>query len=982
MFEPSQQPRIFGLPPGVDFPQALISGLSDRMTGTPPEAMASVHVIVNTRRMARRIRSLFDEGPALLLPRVSLVTDLTADKGLHDVPPAVSPLRRRLELTQLISGLLEQQPDLAPRSSLYDLADSLASLMDEMHGEGVSPDVIEALDITDQSGHWARTLAFLNIVRQVFATGDDLPDAEERQRLIITRLIAQWEVAPPKTPVILAGSTGSRGSTAMLMQAIARLPQGAVVLPGFDFEMTGDAWPALHNTVEGAMPGEDHPQYRFHRLLTELNLTRDDIEAWHNTAPPNPARNKLISLALRPVPVTDQWLRDGPDLGPLAPATDAMTLLEAPSTRIEALTIAMRLRQAAEDGQIAALITPDRTLTRQVSAALDRWDIRPDDSAGRPLHLSPPGRFLRHVGDLMRQRLTAEHLLTVLKHPLAHSGGNRGAHLRLTRELELYLRHKGVPYPQAEDLQTWAASQKDAFGQPWADWVCACLMGKHQPDEAALIDQITRHLELAERIGDGAAPERQNELWKDTAGRAAHEVVQTLIEQAPHGGEIDTFDYTSLFHSILSREEVRNPDEPHPHILIWGTLEARVQGADLVILAGLNEGSWPGIPSPDPWLNRALRHQAGLLLPERRIGLSAHDFQQAVAAREVWLTRSIRSDDAETVASRWINRLTNLLAGLPDQGGKDALEAMISRGNLWMQKAAALETPPTIKPAPRPSPCPPTSARPKQLSVTEIKRLIRDPYAIYAKHVLRLRPLNPLMRAPDALLRGIVLHGVLEDFIRDSTRDPQLCTRDYLMQKTVSVLAQNVPWAETRATWLARLERVADWFVETEHARRKIAHPTAFEARGQTQIPDLGFTLTATADRIDMDATGALHIYDYKTGAAPSREQQKHFDKQLLLEAVIAERSGFGRIDPADVTQAVFIGLSAAMKEVPAPLDEEPPAKVWAEFETLIRAYLEPSTGYTARRVMHSKSDFSEYDQLSRFGEWDITAAPAKEVLK
>ena len=781
--------------------------------------------------------------------------------------------------------------------------------------------------------------------------------------------------------MILAGSTGSRGSTAMLMQAVARLPQGAVVLPGFDFDMPPEAWEALQGD-DGALPIEDHPQYRFHKLLSELGLSRSDVAEWHATPAPNPARNRLISLALRPVPVTDQWLRDGPALGDLAPATDKITLVEAPSTRIEALTIAMRLREAAENGTTAALITPDRTLTRQVTAALDRWNILPDDSAGRPLHLSPPGRFLRHVAALMRARLTAEHLLTLLKHPLTHSGGKRGTHLRLTRELELHLRRKGVPFPEADDLTAWAEAEKDPFAQPWAEWLCACLTGQHQPGPAPLTNQVARHLALAEQIADGAAPERQSELWKDTAGRKAEDTVLALQEQAPHGGEIDAQDYASLFHSVLSREEVRNPDDPHPHILIWGTLEARVQGADLVILAGLNEGSWPGIPAPDPWLNRALRHQAGLLLPERRIGLSAHDFQQAVAAPEVWLTRSVRSDDAETVAARWINRLTNLLDGLPEQGGKTALEKMRERGEQWMQRAAALETPDPIDPAKRPAPRPPAEARPRQLSVTEIKRLIRDPYAIYAKHVLKLRPLDPLMRAPDALLRGIVLHGVLEEFIRETANAPELCTRARLMEKTVSILAENVPWAESRATWLARLERVADWFVETELDRRKLALPTAFETKGSASITDLGFTLTAEADRIDIDATGALHIYDYKTGAAPTAKEQTHFDKQLLLEAAIAERSGFGDLDPSQVARAVFISLSSTMKQVAAPLDKEPTEKVWAEFEALIRAYLDPAKGYTARRAMFSKSDHSDYDQLSRFGEWDITDDPALEVLE
>ena len=978
MFDPSDQPRVFGLPPGVDFPKALVDGLLGRYIDAPPQALARVQLIVNTKRMARRIRALFDSGPARLLPQIGLITDLGEHWDLAHIPDPVPPLRRRLELVQLISTLLDHQPDLAPRSAIFDLADSLASLMDEMHGEGVSPDVISSLDITDQSGHWARVTTFLGIVRHYFEAEQDHPDVETRQRLVIEHVVKRWQVNPPDHPIIIAGSTGSRGATQLLMQSVAKLPQGAIILPGFDFDMPDDVWGAL----DDAMLSEDHPQYRFHRFASALGMTRSDVKQWTQTQPANPARNKVISLALRPAPVTDQWLQDGPHLQDITAAMQDITLVEAPSTRIEALTIAMRLRRAAQEGKTAALITPDRMITRQVTAALDRWNILPDDSAGVPLHLSPQGRFLSHVAGLFRQRLTAEALLTLLKHPLTHSGSDRGPHLRLTRELELHLRRYGPPYPDADGLTNWAEAQKDAFAPQWADWICRCFINREDPAERLLTQRITNHITLAEQIAQGCRSIGTGKLWSEGAGRDARTATADLAEQAVFGGVLNAMDYSNLFHRILAQKEVRDPSTPHPKILIWGTLEARVQGADLLILAGLNEGSWPETPKPDPWLNRALRHQAGLLLPERRIGLSAHDFQQAIAAPEVWLTRSIRSDDSETVVSRWLNRLQNLLSGLPDQGGTQALSDMRARGRNAIDLANKFETPGHATPAPRPAPCPPNSARPTQLSVTEIKRLIRDPYAIYGKHVLGLRPLDPLMKVPDALLRGIVLHEVLEQFIRDTMDETTLCTKEALMTKTVSILAENVPWAEARAMWLARMERVADWFIETEMTRRTLASPAKFEVGGKAELSDLGFTLTATADRIDADHAGNLHIYDYKTGSPPSEKEQLFFDRQLLLEAAIAEVTGFDNLSASKVARAVFIGLASGGKEVEAPLLKEPTDKVWSEFRVLIAAYMASDKGYTARRAMHSKRDHGDYDQLARFGEWDITDEPVKEVFE
>ncbi len=536
MFETDPAPRLYGLAPGVDFPRALVEGLRARLGDAPPEALARVQIIVNTRRMARRLRDIFDEGPPALLPRLSLVTDLGESWQAGRLPPAAPRLRRQLELAQLVAALLDRAPDIAPRSAVFGLADSLAALIDEMHGEGVAPDTIAALDITDQSGHWARIKRFLEILRPLFDADAAAPDPEARQRRVIEALTAAWVTHPPGHPVIVAGSTGSRGATHLLMQAVARLPQGAVVLPGFDFDAPAHAWDALADPLTA----EDHPQYRFARLAQAAGVAPGAIRPWQDAPPPCPARNRLVSLALRPAPVTDQWLRDGPALRDIPGATADITLLEAPDTRSEALAIALRLRAAAEEGTTAALITPDRNLTRQVTAALDRWRILPDDSAGQPLHLSPPGRFLRHAADLFADRTGADALLALLKHPLTHSGAGRGTHLRLTGLLEHHLRRHGPPYPEAESLRAWAAARQE--DEPaiaaWIDWLCTCLIGRDRRGPDPLATLVTAHRALTERIARGAqAPEGAGTLWDKAAGEEARKAMDELAAEADAGGE-------------------------------------------------------------------------------------------------------------------------------------------------------------------------------------------------------------------------------------------------------------------------------------------------------------------------------------------------------------------------------------------------------------------------------------------------------------
>ena len=958
---------LFALPPGADFPAELVAGLLDRMQAAPPEAMARVTLIVNTQRMRRRVVEQLQGHGARLLPRILLVTEVATLSNLPQ-PQPVSPLRRRLVLSVLLDRLLATGTTHFPRAALYELADSLAALVEEMQGEGVSPDRIAALDVANHSAHWSRTQAFLGIVTE--ALSGDAPDAETVLRRVVSDLSETWAVTPPPGPVILAGSTGSRGTTALLMQAIAQLPQGAIVLPGFDFDLPPRVWDGM----DDVLVSEDHPQFRFRRMMDLLGCGPRDVQPWTTAPAPDPQRNRLVSLSLRPAPTTHQWLAEGPDLPDLVTATQGLTLIEAPSPRAEAVAIALILRKAAQDGTCAALVSPDRNLTRRVTAALDRWGIRPDDSAGRPLALSAPGRLMRQIAALFGQKLTADALLALLKHPLAFSGDGRGPHLILTREFELTIRRNGPAFPTASSVRLWAEQSGLPMAEDWARIIAETLCGHESLGRQSLAEFVALHLRVTERLAAGFDASGGGELWKKAAGEEAAKALAELRQEAPAAGEMTPLDYAGIFLGVLQRHEVRETESVHPGIMIWGTLESRVQGADLVILGGLNDGTWPAQPPADPWLNRAMRKEAGLLLPERRIGLSAHDYQQAVAAPQVVLSRSKRGAEAETVASRWLNRLVNLMEGLPERRGPEALAAMRARGDHWLQLAQAFDAAPKLDAAQRPSPRPPVAARPRKLSVTEIKTLIRDPYAIYARHVLKLKPLDPLRAEADPRLRGVVLHEILEVFLRHGNG-----TRESLLAITDAVLTERVAWPLARTIWRSRIAKAADEFLAFSASTG--GQPVLMEEKGAVKLAGLDFTLTGKPDRIDRLEDGRLLLIDYKTGAPPTPAQQEHFDKQLLLLAAMAEGGGFQGLDAEEVARVVYVGLKAQLKKAEIVLEPGQVAEVWAEFAKLISAYAQPGQGYTARRALEKTDDPSDYDHLSRYGEWEMTGAPNPESL-
>ncbi len=974
MFEPSDRPRIFGLPPGADFPAALVGGCLDLMKDRPPEALARVTIYVNTRRMLRRVRDLFADGNARLFPRIRLITEIGADPTLTDVPLPVSPIRRRLELSRLVKRLIDADPTLAPEGAVFDLADSLAALMDEMQGEGVSMEDVTNLDISDASGHWERSQAFLSIVGAYLASDStDAPDPEARQRLAVEHLAQRWKARPPADPILVAGSTGSRGTTMAFMEAVASLPQGALLLPGYDTNLPNAVWERL-NTPGTA---EDHPQFRFARLFQILNLSPQDVLAWPGSEPPAPDRNRLLSLALRPAPVTNQWMTDGPALGDVSAFCQGLTLIEAPSPRAEAETIAYLLREAAEQNRKAALVTPDRVLTRRVTALLDRWALEPDDSAGRPLALSPSGRLLRQAAALIEERPTLESLLSLLKHPLVHTGDGRGSHLRNTRALELWLRAKGIPWPSPDLLDDW----RDTPG-PWRSWIAEILKFAPKDGETPLPDLIDHHLAVVERLVAGHSSTEAGRNWEKPDGRKSLEVMTDLSRNAVHGDPMTARDYVRLLQSVLNQAEVRDPIAPHTSIMIWGTLEARVQGADLVILGGLNEDTWPETPAPDPWLNRKMRLDAGLLLPERRIGLSAHDFQQAIAAPTAVLTRAIRNDTAQPVPSRWLNRLTNLLEGLSETGGPDALASMRDRGKQYLIRADLLNKPTNpVAPESRPSPRPPVALRPRRLSFTEVERLIRDPYAIYARHVLGLRKLDPLNPEPDARIRGRILHDIFDRFMAEWRDEAVADPRTHLLQVAAKEIAKASHWPVASRMLMARIEQVAPWFIQEETKHQGNQSFLISEIKGQADFPEVDFTLYGRADRIDRLSDGTLLILDYKSGTPPSEKDMKYFDVQLLLEALIAEAGGFDGLEPATVTEVGHIGLGSSPKRTQHLLidpdkQEFSTASIRARFLKLIAAYDQRGRGYTSRRAMQKMRFDGDYDHLARYGEWDDSADP------
>jgi ATP-dependent helicase/nuclease subunit B len=974
------RPKIFTIPSGIPFARALSEGVIAR-SGSDPLILADALVLVPTRRAARGLREIFADalGGAALLPRIRALGDIDDEEELFDpstedlgaIPP-VAPLRRRLLLATLVRRWGEAKDAPIPFTQCLAYAGELARLLDEAVTQNADLARLKTLASDAMAAHWNDVVSFLDIVAVQWpellkAEGAVEPAASRDGRL--RALGAELAENPPRAPVIAAGSTGSIPATAELLNIIARLPTGAVVLPGLDSDLDRASWKELE-------PG--HAQFGLRQLLSYMGVEREDVALWSPLPESYPARARrvhFLSEALRPPPTTDVWRdlveKNGRDL---APALEGFALIEAQNPREEALVIACALREALETkGRNAALVTPDRGLARRVAAELTRWDITIDDSAGEKLSRTPPGAFLALAARAAAEYFAPVPLLALLKHPFAAGGEERARFRRNVRALEqaalrglrpdpgltgIAARLKNVKAPFA--LQNWFAKLSRLL-EPFAQAMAA----KH----TGLSELAYAHGELGEALAATDTEPGANILWRGPAGEAAANLLQELVHEGAGITLAPASDYADAYRELAESRAVRPRYNLHPRLAILGPLEARLLDFDLVILSGLNEGQWPAEAATDPWLSRPMRENLGLEAPERRIGLAAHDFASLAASPSVLLTRSLKENGAPTVASRWLLRIKQLAKGLGIEAALKAREDL----KAW---ARALDDGPHEKRATRPAPCPPVAARPRTLSVTEIETWLRDPYAIYAKHILRLRPLDAIDEEPGPRQRGNAIHAALERFL---TAFPAVLPPDameHLLHLGREAFAQSGATEAVLALWTPRFERAARWFLAYERGRRNQIRKSCVEVKGSLEVPAREkFTLRGRADRIDFFPDGAASLLDYKTGRVPSDKQiEKLISPQLPLEGAMLLEGALGDHRAASLREFIHVRLTGA----------EPPGEecivdagalatdAMARLTARVARYDDPAQPYLSRAMPFRRSDEGDYDHLARVREWTL----------
>ncbi|MDQ0316748.1 double-strand break repair protein AddB [Amorphus orientalis] len=1014
-------PRVYSIAPSTPFLPTLVAALRDGSLwpdGRVPDdplALADATIYLPTRRAARVLEAAFlaDAGsPSVVLPDIRAIGDVAEDLLALDETraadlgqPVLPPLTRRVAMAGLVRSwatrLHAETLDLLPGETVSvptspadaaRLATDLLDLMDQVETQEADWAALAQLVPEELAAYWQVTTTFLEVAVTAwpdFLAEQGMMEPAQRRRLLVEAEADRLAASRPKGPVIAAGSTGSIPATARLIATIAGLPTGAVVLPGLDFDLDDAAWTAIDDPAD---PAFSHPQYGLKQLLRRIGIERSDVRALGPVPTgASAARTTLISSAFRPAATTEAWA--APEANAEA-AIAGLALIEAETSREEATAIALALRETLETpGATAALVTPDRAIARRVAAEMKRWEIAVDDSAGRPLGTTTAGLFAR-LAAATATGGDAHTLIALLKHHQCRIGLDHDVYREGVDALERHVLRGHRVRPGSDGLRAaiahrrseWADKAKNLAPLDAAETLVDALSAALAPledltraaEQVAISAFAAAHLAVVEALAHD--PARPDALARTADGRALLTALDGLAQTGGVYFDVLPADWPSLFEALAGDAAVRGPVPTDDRLFVWGPLEARLQSVDRLVVAGLNEGSWPAAVEIGPWMSRPMMTAFGLEPPERRIGLAAHDVAQALGARDVVLTRARRVSGTPTVASRWLQRLRTV-------AGPTASEAIAARGRTYLDWASALDAPsgPPV-PAPRPAPAPPVVDRPDRLSVTEIATLIRDPYAIYARHLLRLKPLDPIAPPLEASERGTLIHDVLARFVAEWT-GPFDATAVAALVEMGREAFTKLDEAEVAALWLPRFARIAEAFVAREATLATRIRSRLVEIRGRLERPTPAgpVTVAGRADRVDLLSDGTVALYDYKTGSSPSaQEVAAHLEPQLTLEALMLREGGLESV-PADqtVSDIAYIELKGAREPltVRSILDNKAGkdaatlvAEVDQKLRALLSAYAMDGSVYLSRaRIQREKSFGGDYDHLARAREWALS---------
>lgn len=971
---------VYNIPYSCPFVDTLVQKISKEFEHNKEE-LADVIFLMPNRRTCVSLREAFiryNGKKPVMLPKIIPVGDLEEkdifllgaknDDIMDSLLPAINDYERLFLFAKLIVSKPADYgvPEMSFAQAL-SLAKDLALLIDVSYNENLSFDELKNIVPEQFSAHWQQTLEFLKIITENWPKilkERNVTDSAYSKNMLIELRASLWQQTKTKQKIIAAGITAGYKSFRKLIKTVSELENGEVALCGLDKSLSDDEWKLI---------GPTHPQYELKELLDYLQIDRLNVTDY--VKPVKPQREHFVSEVMLPAKATSKW-QNLYTKSHNFEAIDGISFIECADDRQEALSVALILREALNTpSKTAALVTTDRNLARRTATELERWGIKIDDSAGKPLHLTPVGIFLRLILDVVKTDFSLLSVLSLVKNPFVKMSLEPTGLLKIVRNWEYKVRKpvfseqsKQIP----EELSLWILNLKE---------ILRPLYEMFQQPEISLSDLMRTHLEIAEVLCSDEQNNGEQYLWKGDDGKSAAELFGTLLQQTDMAGNIVPEEYLNVFTLLLSTKNVRYNYGTHPRLKILGPIEARFNRYDTIVIGAVNEGFWPEFPKSDPWLSRPMKNSLNMSLPDKEIGIAGFDLCQLMCADNVFITRANRSNSSPTNKSRWLLRMETVLRACK-------IEPSLLQDKRILQMAELMDKPEKMQKVRPPAPTPPVNARPRILSASAIETLMRDPYEIYAKYILKLKPLDDLETSLNASDYGNLVHKILEIF---TTKFPDILpdkAYEELIKIAMEEFAKTNADSQIKAFWWPLLEKTIKWIIQTEAEYRKNITRTYAEVQGNMQIkaPAGDFTITARADRIDITTDGKINIIDYKTGTPRTKDEvNAGYAPQLPIEGLIASKGGFYKetdgikfnIPALNVNELSYWKLGDKLISY-AVKDEEHKLnlieKTEDNLQKLISIFDFETTSYMARPNPKHLPKYSDYEHLARVKEWSVEA--------
>ena len=981
-------PNVYNMPSGVPFLEKLAKGLRKRFG----DELQSGLILLPTRRAVRGLGEAFvtaakDDGvQAALLPRLRPLADIDPEEPPFEpgelvgkVRPAIDGTLRRFEMARIVAAYHERALDLPlDAATALAMADPLLAILDDAALEEAKLTESDSWKqlVGEAAKHFQDAATLYKIIQDYWPARLaelNMEEPQTRKVKLLNELVAHWTENPPNYPVIIAGSTGSLRATRRLMKVVAGLPKGMVILPGFQVTDNDETWASID---------EQHPQYAMKLLIDGMEIDRGEVRDFVRDVVGDQtkdtgrmARTRVLEEALVPASRTSDWLKRieklQSDSGKAIfdQAVEGLSLIQAKTDAEEALSIALILRETLEDKtNTAALVTPDQALARRVRARLSRWGVDVDMSQGEPLAETSIGVFLDAVLAVSQSPDSGLEKAVIFGHELTCLGRSSKDILSSWQMVEHKIYRTGkddtLPEQDIEDLLLNALRPLIELdgAAPAPVWASALIAA-------------------SEHIATGPDHHGSAILWRGEAGENAARMLEHIIVYGDNLPDVDARGFLRLMRHLMTGIVVRPRYGTHPRLSILGPLEARMLDADVIVLGGLNEGTWPATPSPGPFLSRGMRRDMKLSLPERRYGLAAHDFFELASNPKVYLTRSKRSDSGPTIASRWVWRLQTLLQGAVQKEGVARLLGTADHYLAWAQKLDFVAAD-DVMPAKEPKPAPPkdkrwTTDKGRSLSITEVKTLIRDPYSIYGRHVLGLKKLQDLDQENGPAEFGSAIHLGIEMFLK-ANKPPLTETQDKALILAFNKAFEDYGYpVEVIAKERARFQAIAEALrLEMNRRAADSFEQVGLEVWGEAKIPERDFSVRGKMDYVERGIEGYGFV-DFKTGSpASNAEVEAGFDPQLPLAAFIAREAGLKGHKAGQTAQLGYIRVKGSNDDFgyfPIGKKKSVDQLLEESVETLtklIDKFNDPTTPYESQVRSKYVNNYSDFDDLARRGEW------------